>query len=1056
MRIVCQKCAAAYAIDDRLISAKGVRAQCPRCRHLQLVKREASAASVTASPGEGAAPPAPGPEPKSNPAAPAQPLAREPRSNPAAPAQPLASEPRSNPAAPARPLAREPRSNPAAPAQPLAREPRSNPAAATAPRSASAAAKPAEAPAARSPAKAAPASDLFGDFGSMPELGPPGSVDPFADLGPAEPRAAAPAEPVAKPAPQKPAAPAADPLHDFRGPAPSGLGADGTSPPAPGASRPPSAPASGGVSLGRMSARAPAQQAAAPAKPEAHTGCRLCGKPLMDPFDQALGVCDDCRARNPADPRDAPVGLPPQAPAPSAPRAAGMGGGDLDLPMLSNLDPSAASSGGDLDLMGGEQASGHEPRVAGATALSTDSRISSVKPARTSHITAAPARSAHRGGASGGAVRSLATGLVVLGLLGGGAAAGYFLVYKPRQQAALEASRAQGPAPVSPKVLDAVDGWKLQFLDLGGTSAEHLAEGQQRLAKDQRVAYAEAEESFQQALILDPRSTDAIAGYVQALALGRGPGMDDNSFQEARDLIQAAESSAGKTPGLLVAHANLLLARARQSSNLEEATRLADAARAHPDATDAQKAEAYLVLGRAKVATSRELANKDFDEARRLAPKLKRVDYYSALAHEEAGQYGLALKLLGRRLELDPQDWDSLEASARIYVEVGETGRARKLYEDRAKAKGKAGDMRSTLALAVLRYQAEGNPREAVRELRALAKGVSRYGPRDASEIWVHLAAAERTAGNADNAVKAAAEALKVEPALPEAHLQLFLVALAGKDVPRAREHLKGFQGRLEDPALEQVLEGRVLLLEQNPAGAQERFLSAVKSDGRRLDAQLLAGVAAASAKKREESFRLFYPVLEARIFDPLRSAPRPALTRFWLRPGDTLAGGENVVQELGGRPDDVQPLLYEGLVRFHQGDRPGAERLLRSVVETGTNNGAAQAYRSLIALDAKPAQNDKALEFAEKAVLFERSLPVARLSLGLAQAAAGDVELAKRAVRSVLEVAPTMLSAQTKLAELELAARPKVARELLEKVVGLDPSCFPAKKLLFKLDERG
>src|SRR6185503_3172122 len=52
MRIVCQKCAAAYAIDDRLISPKGVRAQCPRCRHLQLVKRDASApdASMPAAP----------------------------------------------------------------------------------------------------------------------------------------------------------------------------------------------------------------------------------------------------------------------------------------------------------------------------------------------------------------------------------------------------------------------------------------------------------------------------------------------------------------------------------------------------------------------------------------------------------------------------------------------------------------------------------------------------------------------------------------------------------------------------------------------------------------------------------------------------------------------------------------------------------------------------------------------------------------------------------------------------------------------------------------------
>src|SRR5690242_3806032 len=40
MRIVCQKCSAAYAIDDQVVTAKGVRAQCPRCRNLQLVKHD--------------------------------------------------------------------------------------------------------------------------------------------------------------------------------------------------------------------------------------------------------------------------------------------------------------------------------------------------------------------------------------------------------------------------------------------------------------------------------------------------------------------------------------------------------------------------------------------------------------------------------------------------------------------------------------------------------------------------------------------------------------------------------------------------------------------------------------------------------------------------------------------------------------------------------------------------------------------------------------------------------------------------------------------------------
>src|SRR5437660_7547181 len=42
MRITCEKCAAPYSIEDRLVTSKGVRAQCPRCRHVQLVRREES------------------------------------------------------------------------------------------------------------------------------------------------------------------------------------------------------------------------------------------------------------------------------------------------------------------------------------------------------------------------------------------------------------------------------------------------------------------------------------------------------------------------------------------------------------------------------------------------------------------------------------------------------------------------------------------------------------------------------------------------------------------------------------------------------------------------------------------------------------------------------------------------------------------------------------------------------------------------------------------------------------------------------------------------------
>lgn len=38
MRVVCEKCRSAYAVDDALVPTSGVRSQCPRCRHIQLAK----------------------------------------------------------------------------------------------------------------------------------------------------------------------------------------------------------------------------------------------------------------------------------------------------------------------------------------------------------------------------------------------------------------------------------------------------------------------------------------------------------------------------------------------------------------------------------------------------------------------------------------------------------------------------------------------------------------------------------------------------------------------------------------------------------------------------------------------------------------------------------------------------------------------------------------------------------------------------------------------------------------------------------------------------------
>ncbi|MBJ6764208.1 zinc-ribbon domain-containing protein [Myxococcaceae bacterium JPH2] len=953
MRIVCQKCAAAYAIDDRLISPKGVRAQCPRCRHLQLVKRDPTASSAGA--------PALGAEPRSSP------------DNAAAPA--LGAEPRSSGGAAPPTLSPEPRSGSRPAAAPGAR-------AAPAPRAAP-----------RTPVASA---DPFADFAAPAPQGPGAAqVDPFADLG----------------VPSS-AVPSGDPLLDFLGPAPQEL------PPTPGAGR--TAPAVV-VSLGQ---RTPAPVAASPAQAEATSGCRTCGKPLTDPFDQALGMCDDCRQRAPA-PSPAVV-------ARSAP------GTDLDLPLLSAPDGEAPS-------LSVEPRSGS--RAAPAPALGAEPRSGARTITRTSHVAVAPARVARL---DSGRSKGPLAALVVL-LLGAAGAGGYFFVLKPRQLEAGTVATAARSQAVPEAIEAALGRWRLQYLDLSGTSDAQYAEGVALLGREQRRAYAEAEESFQQALLLDPRNDAAVAGYVQSVALGQGAGMDEATFQEARGLVEAAEGRTDHLPALLVAHANLLLTRSRQPELWERARTLADSVLALKTATPAQKAEAYLVLGRAYLSTSKELARERFDSALELAPDLKRVHFYRALAHEAAGEYSLALEKLRKRLELDPTDWDSLAALARIYQEVGEPTEARRLYE--ARVKSQAGDLRAPLALAVLRYQSEGSPGAAARELRSLLKGRARYAPREVAEVLAHLAAAERTAGNAEAAAKAADEALGLMPNLPEAHLQLLLVSLGRKDAAKARTHWKACQGRLEDGALEKLLEGRVLLLEKKPAEALERFQQSVELDGRRLDAKLLAGVAAAAGgTRRDETFRILF---QAQDGDPQRLAPRPAVTRFWLRPEDTLEGTEGVILALGeGHPEDVRPLLYEGLLRFEQGAVDVAERHFKAVLEVDSNNANALAYRSLIALRAGNATAARSL--ATQAVTVGRQLPVAHLALGLALADARQVEPAKRSLREALRLSQSLLTAQVKLAELEADTHPATSSATLLRVVGLDAENLPAKRLLYLLNQRG
>jgi tetratricopeptide (TPR) repeat protein len=244
-------------------------------------------------------------------------------------------------------------------------------------------------------------------------------------------------------------------------------------------------------------------------------------------------------------------------------------------------------------------------------------------------------------------------------------------------------------------------------------------------------------------------------------------------------------------------------------------------------------------------------------------------------------------------------------------------------------------------------------------------------------------------------------------------------------------------------------------LLERKPAEAMERFMEVARMDPRRADALLLAGVAAAQDGRRDEAFRVLAQVLQA---DPLRLTPRPVVTSFYLSPGDLLDGLEGSIVGIARGDDDILAHLYEGLLRFHQGNAAAAEKMLKQVNEVDSNNAPASAYRAFISLGLLGGRKDLAAAkgHAGRAVAGGRQVAIAHLAQGLVLVEAKQVEPAKKAFREAVTLAPKLYAAEVKLAELEAATSRDSVRSRLVRLLGIDPSYLPAKRVLYMLDKRG
>jgi tetratricopeptide (TPR) repeat protein len=728
--------------------------------------------------------------------------------------------------------------------------------------------------------------------------------------------------------------------------------------------------------------------------------CRSCGKPLTDPFDQAIGTCDDCRSAAdasapapPPPPRIAPVMAPPVA-----------------APVPAAASPSA-------------------PSAPAPVAASAPRRSSGVKSA---------SREEESPGAGLPRQKIAIAAVAVLVLAAIGTVLAVKKPWRKKPPAFVQRMSSGAEKPID----RAVEAWRLRFVDdLAGSSADYLVAGEEELAKDTGAGYVEAEQKFQKALVLDKSSDRAIAGWVLALAFGRGSSIDDELARTAEDLLVAAEQR-GAAGRVYSAHAHLLLAR---NGNMDIIKNMAERGKISPSNGD--KAIAFLALGQAMVAKNPQYAAESFSQALTLDPKLKRAYLSQSQLLLTLGRYREAVADIEKRLELDPDQWEAADALARTWIEVGELAKAKKVYERVHAADPKS--FRARLALAVFAYQHEGNLESAGAQFEALVADEKKLESKDLVEALGHRAASQRLAGNLAGALASTEKALALKAQDPHVNLQRFLIAIDQGNAADARTQWPSLAGKLGDPALEDVLEGELTLMEGNAAAAMKLFSSATEKDPRRIDALLLAGAAAAKSKNEGKAWE--YVLKRGLKADPRSGGPLPVMARFFVRSSDLLKQARGAFEPLSKDAEDPNPPTAEGLVAWYANDFGAAEKFFSRATSFDTANGNGLAFRALLALHRKEVGN--AIRLAGKAVSAERQLALSHYALGLALLTNNQPDLAKPEFSTAFAQEPTFGAARVRLAEIEAKQKkPEEARRLLSSLLLADPLYLDAKKALYAL----
>ncbi|HVI97427.1 MAG TPA: hypothetical protein VM753_25655, partial [Anaeromyxobacter sp.] len=315
------------------------------------------------------------------------------------------------------------------------------------------------------------------------------------------------------------------------------------------------------------------------------------------------------------------------------------------------------------------------------------------------------ARSAPHAARGRGAARAAVLAMVLAGI----AAAGVALLPRLRPAPAPE---RPAPTPIEERVL----AWRAAGLVARAPPAREAAEddvarGRAALAADAPERTAEALALFREALAVDPRRLDAVAGFAEAVAdrADADPDADAEELRVAHELVRHARVVAPDRPDVLAAYARLLLAVPSAANDAEAFATAERAQRLAPADPSARLALGLAQARRDPLAAARLLVEGGGADRRLLSA--------AARLRWAAGDAAGALALADRRLAEDPGHAVALELRAEIEGAAGALDAARATL-----ARFEAAAPRSPLPpllLARLAYQDERDLAAARRLLDA-------------------------------------------------------------------------------------------------------------------------------------------------------------------------------------------------------------------------------------------------------------------------------------------------------------------------------------------------